>query len=291
MAVRIIPKLEIKGENLVKGIRFDGLRVLGSPHRIAKHYYDHGADELIYVDIVASLYDRNNLLDIVTKTASDIFIPLTVGGGIRTLDDIQNALLAGADKVAINTAAIKEPSFIRKAANRFGSSTIVVQIETQKRAEGKYEAFTDNGRESTGFDALEWAKQVIDLGAGEILLTSVDRDGTGMGIDLSLVQIISDASNVPVVVGGGVGKIQDAVEAIQTNRIDGLTIASCFHYEQLNENNIDHSCKTQIENKYRGSQYDRKCFGNISPFCIPSLKQELNKKNIPCIMHCEEKFS
>jgi len=291
MAVRIIPKLEIKGENLVKGIRFDGLRVLGNPHRIAKYYYDYGADELIYIDIVASLYDRNNLLDIVTKTASDIFIPLTVGGGIRTLDDIQNALIAGADKVAINTAAIKEPSFIRKAANRFGSSTIVVQIETKKRAEGKYEAFTDNGRESTGFDALDWAKRVIDLGAGEILLTSVDRDGTGMGIDPSLVQIISDASNIPVVVGGGVGKTQDAVEAIQTNRIDGLTIASCFHYEHLNENEIVHSCKTQTDNKYRGSQYDRKSFGNISSFSIPTLKQELNKKNIPCIMHCEEKFS
>lgn len=285
MPIRIIPKLEIKGENLVKGVRFDGLRVLGNPHEIAKHYFDHGADELIYIDIVASLYDRNNLLEIVTKTASNIFIPLTVGGGIRTLDDIQNALIAGADKVAINTAAINEPFFISKAANRFGSSTIVVQIETQKRAEGIYEAFTNNGRESTGIDALDWAKQVIDLGAGEILLTSVDRDGTGMGIDLSLVQIVSDITSIPFVVGGGIGKTQDAIEAIETNRIDGLTIASCLHYEHLNQSGIEHSCKNEVKNKYRGSQYDRKSYNNISPFSIPTLKKELKKKGISCILH------
>jgi cyclase len=168
MNVRIIPRLDIKGPNLVKGIHLEGLRVLGKPERFARHYYENGADELLYMDVVASLYQRNNLLDIVTRTSREIFIPLTVGGGIRTLDDINQVLRAGADKVSLNTAAVANPSFIKEAAQRFGSSTIVVSIEAIRQYDGHYEAYTDNGRESTGLDAIEWAKRVVDLGAGEI---------------------------------------------------------------------------------------------------------------------------
>ncbi|MBL6958562.1 MAG: imidazole glycerol phosphate synthase cyclase subunit, partial [Rhodospirillales bacterium] len=178
MTVRIIPRLEIKGPNLVKGIHFEGLRVLGKPEAFARHYYEAGADELIYIDAVASLYGRNSLLHIVERTASEIFIPLTVGGGLRSLDDIREVLRAGADKVAINTAAIKDPDLIRQASRKFGSSTIVVLIEYIRHADGRYEAYTDFGRESSGVDALDWAQQAVELGAGELLVTSIDRDGT-----------------------------------------------------------------------------------------------------------------
>src|SRR5574341_1652307 len=166
---RIIPRLDIKGPNLVKGIHLEGLRVLGKPDRFARCYYEHGADELLYMDVVASLYGRNSLLEIVARTSKEIFIPLTVGGGLRTLDDIKEALRAGADKVSLNTAAIGNPELVREASRRFGSSTIVVSIEAVKKPDGSYEAYTDNGRERTGVDALQWAVQAAELGAGEIL--------------------------------------------------------------------------------------------------------------------------
>ena len=191
--IRIIPRLDIKGPNLVKGIHLEGLRVLGKPEDFAKLYYEQGADELIYQDTVASLYQRNSLTDIITKTAKNIFIPITVGGGLRTLDDINKVLRAGADKVAINTAAIKNPNFITEASRAFGSSTIVVAIETIKQPNNSYLAYTDNGREYTGVDAISWAKEVEEHGAGEILLTSIDQEGTGNGFDLELTSIVSAA--------------------------------------------------------------------------------------------------
>src|SRR5712691_717483 len=190
MNIRIIPRLDIKGPNLVKGIHLEGLRVLGKPEQFAKLYYEQGADELLYMDVVASLYQRNSLLDIVSRTSKELFIPLTVGGGLRSLDDIRAALKAGADKVALNTAAIRRPEFVREAAERFGSSTIIVSIEAIRRTDGTYEAYTDNGRERTGVDALQWAQQAATLGAGEILVTSIDREGTGKGFDMELVRQI-----------------------------------------------------------------------------------------------------
>src|SRR3990172_4969322 len=182
--VRIIPRLDIKGPNLVKGVHLEGLRVLGKPERFARFYYEQGADEILYMDVVASLYGRNSLLDMVARTSREIFVPLTVCGGLRTLDDIRAVLRAGADKVAINTAAIRDPELIRGAAERFGSSTIVVSIEAIRQREGRFEAYTDNGREPTGVEVLEWAERAAALGAGELMITSADREGTGAGVDL-----------------------------------------------------------------------------------------------------------
>src|SRR3990167_373236 len=197
--IRIIPRLDIKGPNLVKGIHLEGLRVLGKPEQYARHYYEAGADELAYMDVVASLYNRNSLHDIISRTAKEIFIPLMVGGGLRTIDDIRMVLRAGADKVSLNTAAIHNPQIIKEAANKFGSSTIVVTIEAIKERDGRYLAYTDNGRQFTGVEVL---------GAGEIIITSVDREGTGEGFDLELTRAISEAVSIPVIAHGGGGKIE-----------------------------------------------------------------------------------
>jgi cyclase len=231
--IRIIPRLDIKGPNLVKGIHLEGLRVLGKPEAFARYYYENGADELSFQDTVASLYDRNSLHDIITKTAKEIFIPLTVGGGLRTIDDIRNVLRAGADKVAINTAAIKNPHFIREASLKFGSSTIVVAIEAIKNTDGKYLVFTDNGREYTGLEVVTWARRVEELGAGEILITSVDREGTGEGYDLELIKSVSEAVSVPVIAHGGASTPENVVQAILNGRADAVAIASILHYSVM----------------------------------------------------------
>ncbi len=228
--IRIIPRLDIKGPNLVKGIHLEGLRVLGSPEQFAEYYYQAGADELIYMDVVASLYGRNNLVDIISKTARNIFIPLTVGGGIRTLEDIKMVLRAGADKVALNTAAVKNPNIIKEAANTFGSSTIVISIEAIKQADGKYLVFTENAREATGLDVFEWAKKVEALGAGEILLTSVDREGTGLGYDVELTKKVAESVSIPVIANGGAGKLQHIQEVVSEGKADAVDMASLLHY-------------------------------------------------------------
>jgi len=189
-----------------------------------------GADELIYIDAVASLYERNSLLDIVERTASEIFVPLTVGGGLRKLDDIREVLRAGADKVALNTAAIRRPELISQAAQKFGSSTIVVSIEAIRHPDGRYEAYTDFGRESTGVDAIEWAGHAVNLGAGELLVTSIDRDGTGGGYDLELTGRIARSVPVPVIAGGGAGKAEDVYAVITEGVADAVSVASLLHY-------------------------------------------------------------
>lgn len=231
--IRIIPRLDIKGPNLVKGIHLEGLRVLGKPEDFARYYYENGADELFFQDTVASLYDRNSLHDIITKTAKEIFIPLTVGGGLRTIDDIRNVLRAGADKVAINTAAIKNPHFIHEASLKFGSSTIVVSIEAIKNSEGKYFAFSDNGREYTGLEVVAWARKVEELGAGEIVITSVDKEGTGEGYDLELIKSVSEAVSIPVIAHGGASSPENIVQAILLGHADAVTIASILHYSVM----------------------------------------------------------
>ncbi len=228
--IRVIPRLDIKGPNLVKGIHLEGLRVLGKPEDFARFYYDNGADELFFQDTVASLYDRNSLHDIITKTAKEIFIPLTVGGGLRTIDDIRNVLRAGADKVAINTAAIKNPHFIREASLKFGSSTIVIAIEAIKNSDGRYLAFMDNGREYTGLEVVAWAKRAEELGAGEIVITSVDKEGTGEGYDLDLIRSVSEAVSVPVIAHGGASSPENIVNAILHGKADAVSIASLLHY-------------------------------------------------------------
>ncbi len=233
MNIRIIPRLDIKGPNLVKGIHLEGLRVLGKPEDFARYYYENGADELFFQDTVASLYDRNSLHEIITKTAREIFIPLTVGGGLRTIDDIRDVLRAGADKVALNTAAIKNPEFIREASLRFGSSTIVVAIEAIKDADGTYKAFTDNGREYTGLEVVSWAKKAEELGAGEIVITSVDKEGTGEGYDLELIRLVSEAVGVPVIAHGGANSLENIVKAILYSKADALAISSVLHYSVM----------------------------------------------------------
>jgi imidazole glycerol-phosphate synthase subunit HisF len=230
---RIIPRLDIKGPNLVKGVHLEGLRVLGRPEAFARWYDESGADELIYLDVVASLYGRNNLFDIVRRTSSEVFIPLTVGGGLRTVDDVREALRAGADKVAINTAAVRNPGLVADAVRRFGSSTIVVSIEAIETSPGKYEAFTDHGREPTGVDAIEWALRAAELGAGELLLTSIDREGTGRGFDLRFTRAIADAVGVPVVASGGAGMADHVREALADGHADAVAVASIVHYHAV----------------------------------------------------------
>ncbi len=233
MTIRIIPRLDIKGPNLVKGIHFEGLRVLGRPEVFARHYYEQGADELIYVDAVASLYGRNSLLSIIKKTASEIFIPLTVGGGLRSIGDIGDVLRAGADKVALNTAVIADPGLISAASRKFGSSTIVISIAFIRHPDGRYEAYTDFGRESTGLDAFDWALRAVELGAGELLLTSINRDGTGAGYDLELTRKIAQAVPVPVIAGGGAGCPGHVADVIKDGAADAVSLASVLHYNLI----------------------------------------------------------
>ncbi len=234
MSVRVIPRLDIKGPNLVKGIHFEGLRVLGKPEAFARHYYECGADELMYQDAVASLYGRNSLLEIVERTADEVFIPLTVGGGLRSLDDIRDALRAGADKVAINTAAVQRPELIREAANAFGSSTIVVAIDAIRGGDGAYEVCTEYGRERTGLDAFEWAGRVCELGAGELLVTSIDREGTGRGFELDLIRRIARAVPIPVIAGGGAGVVEHVRQVVDQGQADAVSLASILHYRAMN---------------------------------------------------------
>lgn len=231
--LRIIPRLDIKGPNLIKGIRLEGLRVMGDPQTFALKYYEDGADELVFMDIVASLYGRNNLSDIIRRTADQVFIPITVGGGIRSVDDAKLILRSGADKVAINTAAIARPGLITEVSRKFGSQAMVLSIEAKQIAPGRWEAYTDNGRERTGLDVIEWVTRGVELGAGEILVTAVDREGTRKGYDTALIRAVSDAVPVPVIASGGMGTIEHALEAAQDGRADALSMADVLHYGRL----------------------------------------------------------
>ena len=281
--VRIIPRLDIKGPNLVKGIHLEGLRVLGNPSLFARHYYESGADELLFQDVVASLYQRNSLNEIITKTAKEIFIPLTVGGGLRTIDDIKSVLRAGADKVSINTAAISNPDFIKKASRNFGSSTIVVALEVIQQEDGSYLCFTDNGREYTGIEALSWAQQVEELGAGELIVTSIDKDGTKKGMDLDLIHYISSNVTIPVIAHGGVGSPSDIENAVQHNA-DAVSIASILHYNFLQSNKEHKFETTEGNNEFLNNNLKlMKQFGTT----LPAIKTYLNEKSIPCRSYYE----
>ena len=207
--------------------------MLGKPEEFARRYYEEGADELLYMDIVASLYQRNSLLDIVERTSREIFIPLTVGGGLRSLSDIKAVLRAGADKVSLNTAAIADPELVRAAALDYGSSTIVVSVEAKRRPDGRYEAYTDCGRERTGKDAIDWAQQAAELGAGEILVTSIDNEGTGNGFDVELTAAIAARVEVPVIACGGAGSVEHVAAAAKDGRASAVCVASLLHYEHL----------------------------------------------------------
>jgi cyclase len=230
--VRLIARLDIKGPNLIKGIHLEGLRVLGDPNDFARRYYQEGADEIIYMDVVASLYGRNNLTEIISHMTQDVFIPLTAGGGVRSIDDVKGLLRAGADKVAINTAAVNDPGLITRVARRFGSQCMVLSIEAKRMGPGKWQAYTDNGRERTGLDVVDWAKQGVDLGAGEILVTSVDQEGTRKGFDVELVRAVSEAVPVPLIASGGMGTIQHLLEVVTQGKANAVAMADIIHYRR-----------------------------------------------------------
>ena len=230
--LRIIPRLDVKGPNLIKGIRLEGLRVVGDPHEFALRYYEEGADELVFMDIVASLYQRNSLADIIRRAANRIFIPITVGGGIRSLDDVRTMLRSGADKVAINTAAIARPQLIAEVSGRFGSQCMVLSVEAKRLAPGRWEAYTDNGRERTGRDVLEWIEQGVQLGAGEVLITAVDQEGTRKGLDIDLLRAVNARVNVPVIASGGFGDPADLRRASDVGT-SGIAIADALHWKRM----------------------------------------------------------
>ena len=274
--LRIIPKLDIKGDNLVKGIHLEGLRVLGKPSEFIKYYEENGADEIIYNDVVASLYGRNGLLDLISFTAKECSIPITVAGGIRSIDDIKNVLKAGADKVAINTAAINDINFISSAVNIFGSSTIVITIESSYYND-KFMVFTNNGRESTGLSVLEWTQIVQERGAGEILLTSIDNDGTGKGFNESLIELVKDKIKIPLIVHGGAKTPEDIMFISKRFKINSFSISSMVHYNLIK--NKDNETQNFILGNTSFLQ-SKKMFKQFGEYSIKSIKDELSKNNI-----------
>jgi len=227
---RIIPCLDVKDGRVVKGVQFLNLKDAGDPVEIAKKYSSDGADEITFLDITASHENRNTMIDVVRRTASEVFVPLTVGGGVRVLEDVRNLLLAGADKVAINTAAVNNPGFVKDAAEKFGSQCIVVAIDARSDGKGGWEVYTHGGREPTGIDAVEWAGKMENFGAGEILLTSMDKDGTKDGYDLLLTKTVSRKVKIPVIASGGAGNIEHLFEGIKKGEADAVLVASIFHY-------------------------------------------------------------
>ncbi len=241
--LRIIPRLDIKGPNLIKGVHLEGLRVVGEPNHYAMKYYKDGADELIYIDSVASLYNRNNLKNILEKTAENIFIPITVGGGIRSLNDASELLKSGADKVAINTAAIKKPTLISEVAERFGAQCMVLSVEAKLNTNGHWEALTDNGRERTGLNLIDWVIKAEELGAGEILLTSVDREGTKKGYDLKLIKSVSESVKIPIIVSGGMNSPKNIKDVYNNTNVEAYAMANVIHYGDFTIRDIKHSLK------------------------------------------------
>jgi len=229
--LRIIARVDVKNEFAIKGIHLEGLRKVGLPNQLALNYYNQNIDEIIFMDAVASYYDRNTLGDLTKAACLDIFVPITVGGGIRNIADIKKALKNGSDKVAINTAAVKDPNFINQAAKIFGSQCIVSSIEAKKIGINKWEVYTDNGREPTGIDVVLWAKKVQSLGAGEILLTSIDKDGTKKGFDLDLCKAVENEISIPLIVSGGMGNNDHIIDLIKSTSVDGVAIGSVLHYE------------------------------------------------------------
>jgi len=285
--VRIIPRLDIKGPNLVKGIHLEGLRVMGKPEQFARYYYETGADELLYMDVVASLYNRNSLHDIIMRTAREIFIPLTVGGGLRTIDDICEVLRAGADKVVLNTAAINNPQIVKEASREFGSSTIVIAIEAIRQPDGRYLAYTDNGRQHTGVDVFEWAKKVAELGAGEIIITSVDHEGTGKGYDHHLTGTVAASVPIPVIAHGGAGNKQHVKEVITEAGADAVSVASLFHYDFI----AGHRHQLELNAEGEGNiefLKSKRGYSKIEPIGLKEMKLYLHSCGVDCRQELSE---
>lgn len=230
---RLIARLDIKGPNLIKGMHLEGLRVLGDPRHFANRYYEEGIDEIIYMDAVASLYGRNHLGGLVSHTADQVFVPITVGGGIRSLEDASDLLRAGADKVAVNTAAIRDPSLVDRIARRFGSQCFVLSVEAKQVASGEWEAYVEHGRERTGRNVVDWVREAVVRGAGEVLLTSVDREGTRRGFDIELTRAVASDVSVPVIASGGMGSLADLERVAKEGCADAVAMADALHYQRL----------------------------------------------------------
>lgn len=241
---RIIARIDIKNEFVIKGIHLEGLRKIGNPIDLAKKYFESGIDEIIFMDAVASLYGRNNLLNIIENASKEVFIPITIGGGIRNLDDIELALNSGADKIAINTQAIRTPELIKEASRRYGSQCIVGSIEAKKTG-NFYEAYIENGRQPTGIDAIQWACELQDLGVGELFITSIDQEGTKKGFDANLANLISQKTNIPLIMSGGAGNLEHIINFIDETKISAVALASLLHY---NINSISQVKESLIEN-------------------------------------------
>lgn len=242
--VRLIARLDIKAPNLIKGIHLEGFRVMGNPQDYAYRYYEQGADELIYMDVVASLYGRNHLAKILKEATQNIFVPLTVGGGIRSVEDAAAVLRAGADKVAINTAAVANPQLITQISEKFGNQCMVLSVEAKQVSAQAWEVFTENGRERSGRDVIEWITEAIDRGAGEILLTSIDREGTRKGFDVNLLRAINQSVNVPVIASGGMGRPEDAIDAVITGGADAIAMADILHYGRATIRDVRNVCRS-----------------------------------------------
>jgi len=284
--------LDIKGPNLVKGVHLEGLRVLGKPEDFAYKYYMNGADELIYIDLVASLYGRSNLKEIVSRTASNIFIPLTVGGGIRSVADIRELLRAGADKVAINTALFEQPELLTKGANTFGSQCIVLYIETKRTPDGNYLCMHTNARENSGREVVEWAREAVNRGAGEILLTSEDQEGTGKGYDLELLEMVNAAIDVPVIASGGAGNLEHLVEGAKVIGTGAVSAASMFHYHRLEE--LTDTALFESEGNTSFIEQSRSktttfLEGKIKSLSVPDVKKALVEAGCQCRMDLPSK--
>lgn len=240
----MIARLDIKGPNLIKGVHLEGLRIIGDPHDYSNRYYQQGADELIYMDSVASLYGRNHLSEIIREAAKNIFVPLTVGGGIRSVEDVAEVLRAGADKVAVNTAAVAKPELINQIARTFGNQCMILSVEAKQSSDQAWEVLTENGRERSGRDVVSWVREAVDRGAGEILLTSVDREGTRKGFDLNLLRAVTRAVTVPVIVSGGMGKPEDAIDAVNKGGADAIAMADILHYERTTIGDVRNACRS-----------------------------------------------
>jgi cyclase len=248
--MRVIARLDVKNQFVIKGIHLEGLRKVGDPNQLAKSYYEAGIDEIVFIDAVASLYNRNNLFSVIQKASEEVFVPITIGGGLRSLDDVERALDAGADKVALNTAAIRDPELIERVAKRYGSQCVVASVQAKRTVNG-WEAYIESGREKTGVLVLEWVRRLQDLGAGELLLTSVDQEGTKSGFDVPLIQAVNGAVAIPVIVSGGYGQPKHIAELLDATKPSGLCFASVLHYktatvDELREN-IKHSQTSRIK--------------------------------------------
>ena len=243
-STRLIARLDIKSPNLIKGVHLEGLRVIGNPQDYACRYYQQGADELIYMDVVASLYGRNHLAEIIKEAVKNIFVPLTVGGGIRSVEDAAAVLRSGADKVAINTAAVANPELITQIAETFGNQCMVLSVEAKQMSNRRWEVLTENGRERSGCDVLEWVAEAVDRGAGEILLTSVDREGTRKGFDIDLLRAVSQSVTVPVIASGGMGRPEDAIDAVNHGCVDAIAMADILHYERATIGDVRNACRS-----------------------------------------------